>query len=48
MKHCNDADYVVINDQFEIACDQLQAIVEVQRCEVASQRHKKLLIDLLS
>jgi len=48
MKHCNDADYVVINDQFEIACNQLQAIVEVQRCEVASQRHKKLLIDLLS
>lgn len=48
MKHCNDADYVVINDQFEIACNQLQTIVEVQRCEVASQRHKKLLIDLLS
>jgi guanylate kinase len=48
MKHCNDADYVVINDQFEIACNQLQAIIEVQRCEINSQRHEKLLIDLLS
>jgi len=48
MKHCNDADYVVINDQFEVACNQLQAIVEVQRCETNSQQHKKLLIDLLS
>jgi guanylate kinase len=48
MKHCNDADYVVINDQFEIACNQLQTIIEVQRYEVTSQRHKKLLTDLLS
>ena len=48
MKHCNDADYVVINDQFKIACNQLQAIINAQRCEINSQRHKKLLIDLLS
>lgn len=48
MKHCNDADYVVINDQFKIACNQLQAIINAQRCEINSQRHKKLLNDLLS
>jgi len=45
MSHYADADYLVINDQFEAAC---QTIVEAQRCEVDSQRHEKLLIDLLS
>jgi len=48
MSHYADADYLVINDQFEAACQQLQTIVEAQRCEVDSQRHEKLLIDLLS
>ena len=48
MSHYNEADYLVINDQFELACKQLQSIVEATRCEINSQRHKKLLIDLLS
>lgn len=48
MSHCNEADYLVINDQFELACSQLQSIVEAKRLEINSQRHEKLLIDLLS
>ena len=48
MSHYNESDYLVINDQFELACKQLQSIVEATRSEINSQRHKKLLIDLLS
>ena len=48
MSHYNDADYLVINDQFEVACQELQTIIQAQRCEINSQRHEKLLIDLLS
>lgn len=48
MIHYNDADYLVINDQFELACRQLQNIVEAKRCEVSCQGHEKLLNDLLS
>jgi guanylate kinase len=48
MSHYNEADYLVINDQFELACRQLQYIVQATRCEINSQGHEKLLIDLLS
>lgn len=48
MSHYNDADYLVINDQFELACKQLHNIIEAKRCEINSQRYEKLLIDLLS
>jgi guanylate kinase len=48
MSHYGDADYLVINDQFETACQELQTIIQAQRCETNSQRHEKLLIDLLS
>jgi guanylate kinase len=48
MSHYIDADYLVINDQFEAACQELQTIIQAQRCEINSQRHEKLLIDLLS
>ena len=48
MSHYADADYLVINDQFEVACQELQTIIQAQRCEINSQRHEKLLIDLLS
>ncbi|MFL2530000.1 MAG: guanylate kinase [Porticoccaceae bacterium] len=48
MSHYNEADYLVINDQFELACKQLQYIVQATRCEINSQGHEKLLIDLLS
>ena len=48
MSHYNEADYLVINDKFELACKKLLNIVEATRCEINRQRHKKLLIDLLS
>jgi guanylate kinase len=48
MSHYNEANYLVINDQFEVACKQLQNIIEAKRSEINSQRHEKLLIDLLS
>ena len=48
MSHYSDADYLVINDQFEVACQELENIIQAQRCEINSQRHEKLLIDLLS
>lgn len=48
MSHYTDADYLVINDQFELACKQLENIIHSKRCELDSQRHEKLLIDLLS
>jgi guanylate kinase len=48
MSHYTDADYLVINDQFELACQQLENIIQAKRCEIDSQRHEKLLIDLLS
>lgn len=48
MSHYHDADYLVINDQFELACKQLQCIIQATACEINSHRHEKLLIDLLS
>ena len=48
MSHYNEANYLVINDQFELACMQLQSIIEAKRSEVNNQSHEKLLIDLLS
>ena len=48
MSHYTDADYLIINDQFELACKQLENIIQAKRCELDSQRHEKLLIDLLS
>jgi guanylate kinase len=48
MSHYNEANYLVINDQFEVACKQLQNIIEAKRSEINSHRHEKLLIDLLS
>ena len=48
MSHYAEADYLVINDQFELACKELQHIVAATRCDINSHRHEKLLIDLLS
>ncbi len=48
MSHYHDADYLVINDQFELACKQLQCIIQATACEINNHRHEKLLIDLLS
>jgi guanylate kinase len=48
MHHCIDADYVVVNDVFEEARDQLENIIYAQRCRLSAIRDTKLLQDLLS
>lgn len=48
MHHCVDADYVVVNDVFEKARDQLENIIYAQRCRLSAIRDTKLLQDLLS
>ena len=49
MSHYPEADYLVINDQFDTALVQLQAIVECQRLQLSRQqeRHSELLTNLL-
>ena len=50
MSHYVEADYLVINDDFDTALKELQAIVLCQRAalEKQAQRHQDLLNDLLS
>jgi guanylate kinase len=50
MSHYGEADYLVINDRFEVALDELCAIVTASRLRLASQqvRHAGLLRDLLA
>jgi len=50
MSHYVEADFVVVNDQFEIALEELQAIIRAQRVslEKQQQRHQVLLNKLLS
>ena len=48
MHHCVDADYVVVNDVFEEARDQLENIIYAQRCRLSAIRDTKLLQDLLA
>lgn len=50
MSHFVEADYVIINDKFETALEQLQGIVRVQRLtlEKQRQRYQHLLTELLS
>jgi guanylate kinase len=49
MAHCKEFDYVVVNDRFEDALSDMQAIVTAQRLRCACQlkRHEALLADLL-
>lgn len=49
MEHYDEFNYLVINDQFDDALSQLQAIFNAQRLLLASQaqRHQKLLSQLL-
>ncbi len=49
MEHYNEFDYLVINDDFDDALAQLQAIFNAQRLQLArqSQRHEVLLSELL-
>lgn len=48
MSHYIEADYVVINDDFEVALNQLMAIVSAQHCRLPLAGQEKLLADLLS
>jgi guanylate kinase len=50
MSHFVEADYVVINDNFDTAVSELRAIILSQRLKLANQQQKncKLLKDLLS
>ncbi|MDM3870532.1 guanylate kinase [Porticoccus sp. W117] len=49
MSHYPEADYLVINDQFDTALEQLHAIIECQRLQLSQQqaRHGELLAKLL-
>ena len=50
MKHYDEYDYVVINDDFETACDELAAIFTARRLRIESQkvRQQHLIQNLLS
>jgi guanylate kinase len=48
MSHYVEADYLVVNDDFSTACQELAAIITAQRCKTPVERHEKLLLDLLS
>ena len=48
MSHYIEADYLVINDDFDLALEQLKGIISAQRCKMPIQGHEKLLSDLLS
>ena len=50
ISHYPEADYIVINDVFEAALEELRAVVQAQRLRVDVQvvKHARLLQDLLS
>lgn len=50
MKHYDEYDYVVINDNFDVACAELEAIFTARRLQIESQkvRQHHLINDLLS
>lgn len=50
MSHYPEADYLVINDDFQVALGQLEALITGQRLKMARQqvRHQQLLQDLLN
>ncbi|MYF10470.1 MAG: hypothetical protein F4229_05725 [Gammaproteobacteria bacterium] len=50
MSHVADFDYVVVNDDFNAALDNLRAIVQAERLKtpVQAQRQRSLLAGLLS
>ncbi len=48
MSHYVEADYLVINDDFAVASDELEAIITATRCRQPVQGVEKLLLDLLS
>jgi guanylate kinase len=50
MSHCEEADYLIINDVFDTALIELQAIISAARLRTERQRatHTALLRDLLT
>lgn len=48
MSHYIEADFMVVNDDFEVALNQLMAIVSAQHCRLPVSGQEKLLADLLS
>lgn len=50
MRQHADADYLIINDDFDVAYDELNAIVRAERCRHARQaaKHAALITDLLA
>ena len=48
MSHYVEADYLVINDDFALALQQLKSIISAQRCKMPVLGHETLLSDLLS
>ena len=48
MSHYTEADYLVINDDFELALQQIKSIIVGHRCLMPVEGHEKLLADLLS
>ena len=48
ISHYVEADYLVVNDDFSTARQELEAIITAQRCKTPVERHEKLLLDLLS
>ena len=47
MSHYIDADYLIINDDFETARTQLESIITSQRCRLPATDHRDLLNDCL-
>lgn len=50
MSHFHEYDYVVINDNFEVALGELKSIFQTERLRIGSQskRHKEMITNLLS
>ena len=48
MSHYVDADYLIINDDFETARTQLESIITSQWCRLPATDHQDLLTDLLA
>jgi guanylate kinase len=50
MSHFNEYDYVVINDDFEVALNELQSIFQTERLRIhrQSERHQDMITNLLS
>ena len=50
MSHCDDADYILVNDQFNIACRNLELLIKKQQTSscVEGKELENLIADLLS